>query len=100
MIDWLMALPPLLNQQLRREVANQGGATVKFLSVFERHAIDEAAKKARIEGESALLSRLLTRRFGPLPTEVQARLATASTTQLEHWADRVFDAGSLEDVFQ
>lgn len=76
---------------------------MKFLSVFERHAIDEAAKeaarKARIEGESALMNRLLTRRFGPLPKEVQARLATASTRQLEHWADRVLDAASLDEVF-
>ena len=81
---------------------------MKFLSVFERHAIDEAAKKAArealaqgiVQGESALLARMLTRRFGPLPTETQTRLAAASTPQLEHWADRVFDAESLDEVFR
>jgi len=102
-IDWLMTLPPVLNQQLRREVANQGGPTVKFLSVFERHAIDEAAKeaarKARIEGESAILTRQLIRRFGPLPASIETRLASADQQQLEHWADRILDAASLDEVF-
>ena len=76
---------------------------MKFLSVFERHAIDEAAKeaarKARIEGESAILTRQLIRRFGPLPASIETRLASADQQQLEHWADRILDAASLDEVF-
>jgi predicted transposase YdaD len=59
----------------------------------------EGQKEGRMEGESALLLRQLTHRFGPLPEDIRARLAKASTDELETWADRVLDAESLERVF-
>ena len=59
----------------------------------------EGQKEGRMEGESALLLRQLTRRFGPPPETIRARLAKASTDELETWADRVLDAESLEQVF-
>ena len=46
-----------------------------------------------------VLERLLTRRFGPLPESLQVRLRSATTEQLEHWADQVLDAATIEDVF-
>ena len=51
------------------------------------------------QGESQILRRQLTRRFGPLPDWAEAKLTQASTDQLEHWADRILDAESLETVF-
>ena len=46
------------------------------------------------------VARLLTRRFGPLGTDVEARLSQASRDELDHWADALLTAGSLEEVFR
>ncbi len=51
------------------------------------------------KGESLLLQRQLVRRFGALPSEVVAKIGSASAAQLELWGDRVLDAESLEAVF-
>lgn len=56
-------------------------------------------EKERAEGGRALLGRVLSRRFGPLPKPDIDRLAQATPEQLELWADRVLDAASLDDVF-
>ncbi len=51
------------------------------------------------QGEFHLLQRLLTRRFGALPENVQQRMQSASAQTIETWFDRAIDAQSLEDVF-
>ncbi|WP_209449617.1 DUF4351 domain-containing protein [Ectopseudomonas mendocina] len=51
------------------------------------------------QGELAVLSRQLSRRFGPLSPDVEQRLQQASTDELERWADNILDAWTLEDVF-
>ncbi len=51
-------------------------------------------------GEAALLLRLLERRFGALPGWATDRVRLADTETLEQWGLRIFDAGSLDDVFQ
>jgi len=45
------------------------------------------------------LLRMLPRRFGPLPNELSERVYNADPDTIEIWADRVWDAQSLEDVF-
>lgn len=60
----------------------------------------EGRQEGRKEGESELLKRLLTKRFGVLPVWVVTKLENASTEQLEVWAERVFDAASLESFFE
>ena len=44
-----------------------------------------------------MLKRLSTRRFGPLPTWVEQRLAQASQQDLDDWADRVLEAQQLDE---
>jgi ATP-dependent DNA helicase RecG len=51
------------------------------------------------QGEAIVLERLLTRRFGPQTPETLNRLTNAPLDQLEHWADNILDATSLEEVF-
>jgi hypothetical protein len=58
----------------------------------------------RIRQEAAarmqhLLVRLLTHRFGALPSGLLARIQQADTATLAHWADCSFTAESLDDVF-
>ncbi|MCK0509073.1 MULTISPECIES: DUF4351 domain-containing protein [Aromatoleum] len=55
--------------------------------------------QGRTEGTRSVLSRLLTRGFGPLPTEVAERLGNAPVEQLEWWAEQIDNARKLDDVF-
>jgi hypothetical protein len=56
-------------------------------------------EEGKAEGKAESLSRLLTRRFGPLPAWATVRLGEATVEQLDTWFDRALDAGSLTDVF-
>ena len=51
------------------------------------------------KGRAATLQRLLERRFGPLPPTLESRLRDATVAELERWADRILDAGTLDEVF-
>jgi predicted transposase/invertase (TIGR01784 family) len=59
----------------------------------------EGKQEGLLEGEALLLKRLLRKRFGILPTWVEAKLATASADDLESWAEAILDAKSLDAVF-
>ena len=51
------------------------------------------------QGETALLKRQLTRRFGPLPAWAEQHLVQASREELEGWAERVLEVQTLAEVF-
>ncbi|MBK7003098.1 MAG: DUF4351 domain-containing protein [Rhodoferax sp.] len=59
----------------------------------------EGKLEAKLEAEADMLRRLLTRRFGPLPPEVQTQINAASVQQIEAWFDRSVDASDLVQVF-
>jgi len=77
--------------------------------VRERALMDEISEK-RAEREIGerigernkaidILTRLLTRRFGPLSDDTLDRLNIATTEQLEHWTETILDAKTLKSVF-
>jgi hypothetical protein len=45
------------------------------------------------------LTRLLERRFGPLPEVIRERIDDASVEEMENWAIRALNGQSLEDIF-
>ncbi|MDR3175146.1 MAG: DUF4351 domain-containing protein, partial [Desulfovibrio sp.] len=57
--------------------------------------------EGRMEGRSAILSRLLAKRFGQdiLDHNIQERLRTAGPEQLDLWAERILDAESIDELF-
>ena len=59
----------------------------------------EGIAEGEAKGEAKSLTRLLERRFGPLPRSVKDRIASADLDQLDTWIDRVLDARSLDAVF-
>ncbi len=71
----------------------------KGLQEGRQKGLQEGRQEGRQEGEALLLRRLLTRRFGELPAWVNERLANASNEELEHWADQMLEAATLEGVF-
>jgi hypothetical protein len=46
-----------------------------------------------------ILQRLLAKRFGAIPADKISLISNASVDEIEHWADRVFDAKQLSDIF-
>lgn len=60
-----------------------------------------AAGKAegKAEGRAELLLRLVRTRFGSVPADVESRLRRADSDTLDRWAERLFTASSLADVF-
>lgn len=59
----------------------------------------EGRKEGRQEGEMLILQRLLAKRFGAIPADKISLISNASVDEIEHWADRVFDAKQLSDIF-
>ena len=65
----------------------------------KREGMLEGERKGILVGEARLLHRLLERRFGSLPTWVEARLAKAVEEDLVQWGERVLDPTvSLEQL--
>lgn len=59
----------------------------------------EGRREGRKDGEVALLTLLLRKRFGELPEAFRARVAEARADELEHWGERLLEASSLDEVF-
>ena len=79
-----------------REVAMLAEKVGGWAAQYERKGERKGKKEGRIE----LLERQLARRFGsPLPVWVRPRLEAADIVQLDGWAERIFDAPSLEALF-
>jgi len=65
---------------------------------YEMH-LSAAKREGRAEGKADLLQRLLTLKFGQLPTELSVRLAKASEAELLRWSERFVTADALDRVF-
>ena len=71
---------------------------------FLREIFEEGKQEGRQEGRqeeaAVLLSRLLERRFGPLPAWARQQLVAADLASLEIWGLRLLEATSLEEVLR
>jgi hypothetical protein len=108
-IDWVLTLPEGLENQLWTEVQQfDEERRMRYVSSFERNAqkkgmekgMEKGVEKGIGKGQARLLHLQIQQRFGAPPPEVEARLQGATPEELEHWALRVLEAGSLDDVFR
>ncbi len=60
---------------------------------------DGLKAEAKIHAEILMLQRLLAKRFGDIPADTVSLISNASVEDIERWADRVFDAKQLSDIF-
>ncbi|MBJ7899907.1 MAG: DUF4351 domain-containing protein, partial [Cyanobacteria bacterium RI_101] len=119
-IDSLMKLAPEPERRLWQSISTlERNLQMPYVTSVERFGIEkgleqgrqegrqqgrqegrqEGLQEGRQEGEALFLQRLLTQKFGALPSEIEARLTSASLSQLEAWGDRLLGADSLEQVF-
>ncbi|MEO5333427.1 MAG: DUF4351 domain-containing protein [Magnetococcus sp. YQC-5] len=68
---------------------------MRYVTSVERIGI----RKGQREGAARMLTRLLQRRFGELPTWVSEKLAKAELPSLEEWGLRILDAPTLDALF-
>ena len=95
----------VIMEQLRAEGRIEGVAEGEVRGIAKGRIEGVAEGEARGEvrgiakGEAKSLTRMLERRFGPLPAAVKTRVGGANLSQLDAWIDRVLDAKSLDSVF-
>ena len=103
-IDWMMRLPDELTGHLWQEIeAIEEGTKMRYVTSVERLGMEKGILQGRAEGKAEgkaeTLLRLLRRRFQTLTPELEARVLSADSGQLDDWLDRFVDAKVLTDVF-
>jgi Putative transposase, YhgA-like len=91
-----------LEPQRAGEIMKGFGASFAAIG-FERGVAEgEARGEARGEakGEAKALTRLLEKRFGPLPSRLRERVVSAELAVIGTWFDRAIDAPDLQSVFK
>ncbi len=95
-LDWMMTLPEELEERFRGELEDiEEEKRMRYVTSIERHGI----QKGIVLGESSLLKRQLTSRYGELPRWAAERLEGADRQQLESWGERLLHVQGLEEVF-
>jgi hypothetical protein len=83
-----------LSEAARGELEIMKPAGYEFQSDFARHHF----ARGQTQGRVALVVKLLTRRFGPLTQQVEARIAEASIAQLDDIGERLLTAQTLDEA--
>src|SRR5690606_5422814 len=83
-----------LSEVARRELQTMDPAKYEYQSDFARRHVAQG----RAEGRAALIEKLLTARFGPLPESVKARIAAASIEELDAVGERLLYAKTLNEA--
>jgi flagellar biosynthesis/type III secretory pathway protein FliH len=66
----------------------------------EQRGLEKGMQQGMQQAVVLTLQRQLTRRFGPIPADITARIAAAPLETIEIWLDRILDAESLGEIFQ
>jgi hypothetical protein len=99
LIDWMMRLPAALSRQFEQELtALEESLNMPYVTSVERIAEERGEARGKMEGGAVVLLKLLARRFGPLPTEIERRVRQLPIERLEAFAEVVLEIGSLQDL--
>lgn len=102
-IDWLIQLPPELEERLSQEVEEtKGGKKMPYVTSWERIAQQRGEQIGQERGEKsgrlALTLRLLKRKVGKLGVDTTARIEQLSVAQLDKLAEALLDFTNLADL--
>ena len=92
--------PEELDDQERREmfIQDQRGAITHAEQRGEQRGRQEGRQEGAQRGKAEMLTNLLKRRFGDLPTWASQKIADADLSTLEAWSLRILDATTLDSV--
>ena len=98
-IDWVMALPEELEEQLWTEIQKiEEEGKMEYISSVERIGIKRGIQQGIQQGTMKLLSRQIARRFQVSPDSVHPMFAGLTSEQLEELGERFVDAESLDEI--
>ncbi|NGZ07671.1 MAG: DUF4351 domain-containing protein, partial [Magnetococcales bacterium] len=115
-IDWVLSLPEELDNQFWTDLSNfeenkkmpyitsverigEERGRLLGIQIGEQRGIQIGLQKGEQKGQANILTRLLQRRFGPLPDWAQEQISKADSKSLEEWSIQILDAHSLDEVF-
>ncbi|MEO5372338.1 MAG: DUF4351 domain-containing protein [Magnetococcus sp. DMHC-1] len=107
-IDWVLRLPEEIDKRFRHEMLNfEENQKMPYISSVERIGMEigrqeghqDGLKEGLKEGAAVVFLRLLQRRFGPPSAVIHDTVKSADLASLELWSDKIFDAGSIEEIF-
>jgi predicted transposase/invertase (TIGR01784 family) len=84
----------LIRQIFREEIMQE---SVIYQDILQK-GLQQGLQQGRQEGEAALILRLLTRQFGVITPEIERRISSLSTIQLEDLAEALLDLSSQTDL--
>ncbi|MEQ5803222.1 hypothetical protein [Halomonas sp. H10-9-1] len=104
LIDWMLALPPELEEKLGAQMARfEEEVKMSYVTSFERIAekrgMQRGMQQGEVSGRAQMLLKLLVLKFDELPASIESKVSQAGTEELEVWAERVLTADSLDDIF-
>jgi len=68
-------------------------------AILDRNsALYEAKMEGKVEGQASILLRLLKKKFGYLPVEMENRVMSMPTEKLQELAEAIFDLETIDDV--
>ncbi|MEJ0036046.1 MAG: Rpn family recombination-promoting nuclease/putative transposase [Gammaproteobacteria bacterium] len=71
----------------------------EWAAELRQEGLQEGRQEGHQAGEVTLMTRLLHKRFGQVPTSILARLGGAHAAQIERWGERLFEASTLSEIF-
>ena len=111
LIDWMMHLRPDLDRRFKAElVAFEEELHMPYVTSIERLAkeegreegreegLEKGLEKGREQGTITLLLRMLTRRCGQLPGDVEREIHQLSLAESQALGDALFDFQTVEDL--
>ncbi|MBF0296829.1 MAG: cytosolic protein [Magnetococcales bacterium] len=108
-IDWVLDLPDALDDLFWQDLSNfEETLNMQYVTSVERIGMrkgeeigrQQGRMEGRMEGKAEMLLKLLQARFGLLPDPVRQTVANANPADIDTWADKLFQADSLQAVFQ
>ncbi|MDR5900406.1 hypothetical protein QC823_15685 [Halomonas vilamensis] len=97
-IDWMLQLPKAPGREFIQAVyAIQEEKHMPYVNTIERLGNDKGEKLGEVKGEARLLKKSIVSKYGQCPEWAQTKLNAADAEQLEAWAERIFNAETLEE---
>lgn len=84
-----------LSEAARKALQTMHPAKYEYQSDFARHYFAQGDAQGEKRGRAAIVSRLLTVRFGTLPADIKNRIFAASAAQLDAIGERLLSARTL-----